>query len=157
MRTNRSLVHHLPRDIQPLHLGLKSTCGPAKARGWADSKFPFHSYYWRKVVTKQGPVFRDAVFPTRNDTWLQVSNVQRRWREIRADAGLDWVTPHTFRKTVATLISEELDPEVAAQQLGHTSSDIIRRFYISKPALAANASDLLERLADPNAAPQISE
>lgn len=99
----------------------------------------------------------DAVFPTRNDTWLQVSNVQRRWREIRADAGLDWVTPHTFRKTVATLISEELDPEVAAQQLGHTSSDITRRFYISKPALAANASDLLERLADPSAAPHAGD
>ena len=32
--------------------------------------------------------------------------MERRWRQIRKDTGLDWVTPHTFRKTVATLISE---------------------------------------------------
>jgi integrase len=36
----------------------------------------------------------DAVFPTRNGTWQQVNNVERRWRQIRRDTGLDWVT-HT--------------------------------------------------------------
>ncbi|GGD27093.1 hypothetical protein GCM10007231_28160 [Nocardioides daphniae] len=44
------------------------------------------------------------------------------------------------------MIAQELNPEVAAQQLGHTSSEITRRFYISKPDLAADASALLERL-----------
>ena len=39
----------------------------------------------------------DAVFATRNGTWHQVNNVERRWRQIRADAGLGWVTPHAFR------------------------------------------------------------
>jgi integrase len=27
----------------------------------------------------------DAVFPTRNDTWQQVTNVERRWRQDRKD------------------------------------------------------------------------
>ena len=40
----------------------------------------------------------DAVFTTRNGTWQQVNNVERRWRQIRNDAGLDWVTPGTFRQ-----------------------------------------------------------
>lgn len=46
----------------------------------------------------------DAVFATRNGTWPQVGNIERRWRTIQAASGFEWVTPHTFRKTVATLI-----------------------------------------------------
>jgi len=44
----------------------------------------------------------DAVFPTRNATWQQVNNVERRWREIRREAGLDWITTEHFRRGVAT-------------------------------------------------------
>lgn len=43
--------------------------------------------------------FLDAVFPTRNVTWQQVNNVERRWRQIRREAGLDWVTPEVFRRS----------------------------------------------------------
>lgn len=42
--------------------------------------------------------FLDAVFPTRNVTWQQVNNVERRWRQIRHDADLDWITPEVFRR-----------------------------------------------------------
>lgn len=40
----------------------------------------------------------DAVFTTRNGTWQQVNNVERRWRQIRKEAGLKWVTPGVFRQ-----------------------------------------------------------
>lgn len=43
--------------------------------------------------------FLDAVFPTRNVTWQQVNNVERRWRQIRREAGLEWVTPEVFRRS----------------------------------------------------------
>lgn len=43
--------------------------------------------------------FLDAVFPTRNVTWQQVNNVERRWRQIRRDAGLEWVTTEAFRRS----------------------------------------------------------
>lgn len=39
----------------------------------------------------------DAVFATRNGTWQQVNNVERRWRQVRSEAGLEWVTPNAFR------------------------------------------------------------
>lgn len=89
---------------------------------------------------------REAVFPTRNGTWQQVNNVERRWRQIRHGTGLDWVTPHTFRKTVATLISERVGAETASQQLGHSSPAITREFYISKPAMSADVAHLLDEL-----------
>lgn len=47
--------------------------------------------------------FLDAVFPTRNVTWQQVNNVERRWRQIRREAGLEWVTPDAFRRTSCEL------------------------------------------------------
>jgi len=99
----------------------------------------------RQGTTRENP--NDAVFPTRNGTWQQVNNVERRWRQVRKDTGLDWVTPHTFRKTVATLISERVGAETASQQLGHSSPAITREFYISKPAIAADVAHVLEDLA----------
>lgn len=42
--------------------------------------------------------FLDAVFPTRNVTWQQVNNVERRWRQIRREAGLGWITSDLFRR-----------------------------------------------------------
>jgi len=68
--------------------------------------------------------------------------VERRWRQIRKDTGLDWVTPHTFRKTVATLISERVNAETASQQLGHSSPAITREFSISKPTIAADVAQV---------------
>jgi hypothetical protein len=35
----------------------------------------------------------DAVFATRNGTWHQVVNIERRGRQIRKDTGFEWVTP----------------------------------------------------------------
>ncbi|TFC47505.1 site-specific integrase [Cryobacterium shii] len=104
----------------------------------------------RRTASPVNPI--DAVFSTRNGTWQQVNNVERRWRQIRQDTGLDWVTPHTFRKTVATLISERVNAETAAHQLGHSSPAITREFYISKPAIAADVARILEELARANPA-----
>ena len=71
--------------------------------------------------------------------------MERRWRQVRKDTGLEWVTPHTFRKTVATLISERVDAETASQQLGHSSPAITREFYISKPEIAADVAPRARR------------
>ena len=93
------------------------------------------------------PNEHDAVFATRNGTWHQVVNVERRWGQIRKDTGYEWVTPHTFRKTVATLISETMSSELASRQLGHSSSQVTRDHYIAKPAVSADLSTVLESLA----------
>jgi integrase len=58
------------------------------------------------------------------------------------------VTPHTFRKTVATLISEATTSELASRQLGHSSSQITRDHYIAKPPVSADLSALLQSLAE---------
>ncbi|MCA1781019.1 MAG: site-specific integrase [Intrasporangiaceae bacterium] len=117
-------------------------------------EFAVTMFLRRRSLAGDHPI--DAVFPTRNGTWQQVNNVERSWRQIRAGTGLEWVTPHTFRKTVATLISERVDTETASQLLGHSSPSITREFYVSKPAIAADVAHVLDELLgpDPEAAPE---
>ena len=98
----------------------------------------------------------DAVFPTRNGTWQQVDNVERRWRQIRKDTGLEWVTPHTFRKTVATLISEGSTPRPPRG----SSATPPRRSPVSSTspsrAIAADVADVLEELAESDDASSVA-
>lgn len=82
----------------------------------------------RKLVAADNP--HDAIFASRCGTWLSPNNVRRQWREAGADTDLAWVTPHTFRKTVATLIKEETDTKSAAAQLGHSSEEVTATYYI---------------------------
>jgi integrase len=105
----------------------------------------------RKVVAAGNP--NDAIFASRRGTWLSPNNVRRQWRQARADTDLGWVTPHTFRKTVATLIDREADTKSAAAQLGHASEEVTGTYYIEKPAVAPDVSEILEQLgADPTQA-----
>lgn len=96
---------------------------------------------------EQRPNHYNAVFATRNGTWHQVGNIERRWRTIRADTGFDWVTPHTFRKTVATLIDRLVDSDTAARVLGHSSDAITKEFYIEKDRTTPDVTHILQSLA----------
>lgn len=89
----------------------------------------------------------DAVFVTRNGTWVSAHNIRRAWRDIRSQAGLEWVVLHTFRKTVATMIEREFGATRAAGQLGHSNEAITTGFYVEKNKVTADSSVLLERLA----------
>jgi integrase len=75
----------------------------------------------------------------------------------RADTDLGCVTPHTFRETVATLIDKEADTKSAAAQLGHASEDVADTYYIVKPVLAPDVSDILERLGTDRDGPEPSD
>lgn len=95
----------------------------------------------------------DAVFITRNGTWHHSTNIQGRLRHIRllddyADvAVLRDVTPHSFRRTVATEIDEVYDAEAAMHHLGHTSKAITERHYINRKLVVPDYREATERLA----------
>ncbi|WP_018791316.1 tyrosine-type recombinase/integrase [Salinispora arenicola] len=98
----------------------------------------------RKLTAADNPL--DAIFASRVGTWFSPHNVRRQWRQARADTGFVWVTPHTFRKTVATLLDKEADTKRAAGQLGHATEQVTKKHYIEKPAVAPDSSDILEQL-----------
>lgn len=72
----------------------------------------------------------ELLFRTRNNTPHTTNNVRRRLRTILDEAGIGGVTPHAFRRTVATTIHRAGGIELASQTLGHTSQEITRIHYI---------------------------
>lgn len=64
-----------------------------------------------------------------------------------ADTGFEWVTPHTFRKTVATHIDRLVDSDTAARVLGHTPDATTKEFYIEKNRAAPDVTHILQSFA----------
>ena len=57
------------------------------------------------------------------------------------------VTPHSFRRTVATEIDEVYDAEAAMNQLGHTSKTVTERHYINRKLVVPDYREATKRLA----------
>jgi integrase len=105
----------------------------------------------RKVA--QPPNDLNAVFISRNGTWHYPTNIQGRLWHIRhldeyadLDALRD-VSPHSFRRTVATEIDEVYDAEAAMNQLGHTSKTVTERHYINRKLVVPDYREATKRLA----------
>ena len=88
------------------------------------------------------------IFFSRNGTPLTTNNIRRRLRAVLEEAGIEGVTPHSFRRTVATVLDRAGGADLAAEMLGHTSSKITKEHYI-EPDEAVNpvTAEILELLA----------
>lgn len=88
------------------------------------------------------------LFFSRNHTPLTTNNMRRRLRAVLADAGITGVTPHAFRRTVATVLDRASGAELAAELLGHTSSKITKEHYIEPDeSVDPVTAEILEALA----------
>ncbi|MCL2489501.1 MAG: site-specific integrase [Propionibacteriaceae bacterium] len=91
------------------------------------------------------------VFSSRNGTPLTMNNVRRQLRHVLDLAGIEGVTPHSFRRTVATAINDCADVELAAELLGHTDSKITIQHYIRRSEMVNPVTaDLLEKTFAPD-------
>lgn len=70
------------------------------------------------------------LFSTRAGTPHTTNNIRRRLREVTDGTGIRDVTPHKFRRTVATTINEVAGIHLAADLLGHTDPNITIQHYI---------------------------
>ncbi|MDR2973501.1 MAG: site-specific integrase, partial [Propionibacteriaceae bacterium] len=106
----------------------------------------------RLRLTSMADTSPDAlVFSSRNGTPLTMNNVRRQLRHVLAWSGIEGVTPHMFRRTVATTINQAADIDLAAELLGHVDPRITIQHYIRRdemvnPATAA----ILERALAPD-------
>ena len=80
------------------------------------------------AVAKDDP--EHLLFFSRNHTPLLTNNVRRRLRAALSGVEVRGVTPHSFRRTVATVLDRAGGAELAAEMLGHTSSDVTKEHYI---------------------------
>ncbi|MFC9352812.1 tyrosine-type recombinase/integrase [Arthrobacter sp. NPDC057013] len=92
----------------------------------------------------------NAVFATRNGTFVRPSNFRSDLRKANKAAGIhEKISPHRFRSTVSSEIAEYYRDEAAQQQLGHSSPETTRRHYIHRPEIVPDYSDGLKNVAPP--------
>jgi len=92
----------------------------------------------------------ELLFQSRDGTPLTTANVRRQLRHVLGDAGIRGVTPHLFRRTVATMVNDFASVDLAAELLGHTDPKITVMYYIRRselvnPATAALLDQALAR------------
>ena len=112
------------------------------------SRFAVDMLLRRKV--HQPPNELDLVFPSTTGTIKTPANLRRSFRDARAWAGFDWVVPHTFRKTVATLLDNEASTKTAASQLGHSAEAMTVKHYVQRAAESPDMSELLQKFNGPS-------
>ncbi|NOJ61007.1 site-specific integrase [Arthrobacter sp. 260] len=89
----------------------------------------------------------DAVFWSQNGTFMQPSSVRRSLRSALNAAGVEFdfkVTPHTFRKTVATLLAREAGKGAARSVIGHSKEETTDQYYIEPVTQVEDHRELIE-------------
>ncbi|MFJ4161783.1 site-specific integrase [Micrococcus luteus] len=84
------------------------------------------------------------VFPSATGTLWDPSSFRAQWRPAAVAIGFEWVTPHTFRKTVATRVADAEGLAAASAYLGHSSEAVTAGHYVER---AREAADMTAALA----------
>ncbi|GIM67992.1 hypothetical protein Pve01_89980 [Planomonospora venezuelensis] len=69
---------------------------------------------------------------SREGTPPTTANVRRQVRKVLGDAGIEGVTPHILRRTVATVVNEQASLNLASELLGHTDPKVTVEHYIRR-------------------------
>ncbi len=87
------------------------------------------------------------VFPDVLGGYRDRNNIEKDFRKVRAGTPYDWVVPHTYRKTVATLLDAGgLSARTIADQLGHSRISMTQDVYLGRRAVDAAAASALDTL-----------
>jgi integrase len=97
----------------------------------------------RRLATAPNLDLDALLFQSRDGTPLTTTNVRRQLRHVLGGAGIEGVTPHMFRRTVATAVNANANIELAAELLGHTDTKITVQHYIQRSELVNPATAAL--------------
>jgi integrase len=91
------------------------------------------------------------IFPNSRGGYLNASNLtNRHWVPFRKRAGYEWVTFHTFRKTVGTLLDDAgLSARQIADVLGHSHPSMTLNTYMGRGQENRASAEALDAL-DPS-------
>ncbi|HHY50619.1 MAG TPA: tyrosine-type recombinase/integrase, partial [Alphaproteobacteria bacterium] len=87
----------------------------------------------RSSLLRSGDTDPSALlFSTRVGTPHTPNNIRRLLRDVMDAAGIENVTPHRFRRTVATVVNDAQGALLASELLGHTDPRITMQHYIQR-------------------------
>jgi integrase len=77
---------------------------------------------------------------------MSLANMRRSLRAALPEH-LSWVTPHSFRRTVATVVRDALGAELAQQQLSHAKLATTEAHYLQRQTHGPDVRAVLDRYA----------
>lgn len=89
----------------------------------------------------EGPVFAN-----RDGGWMSLANMRRTLRAALPE-DLAWITPHSFRRTVATVVRDVHGPAFAQQQLSHAKLATTEAHYLQRQTRGPDVRAALEEFA----------
>ncbi|BBX67813.1 tyrosine-type recombinase/integrase [Mycolicibacterium psychrotolerans] len=72
------------------------------------------------------------VFANRDGGWISLANMRRSLRAALPEEMRTRITPHTFRRAVATVVRDALGSEKAQQQLSHAKLATTEKHYLQR-------------------------
>lgn len=88
------------------------------------------------------------VLTNRDGGWISSSNIASALREALAPhEHLRWVTPHSFRRSVATVVRDGLGVEAAQQQLSHAQLSTTEGHYVQRRTTGPDTRAVLDEWA----------
>ena len=106
----------------------------------------------------ENPRLDQPVFPDSRGGFRDPNNVSRDLREARGKE-MAWVTAHSFRKTLATILDEAgLSSRLVADQMGHARPSMTQDVYLGRKLVSPRVAEALEAVpAEPPTESQGSE
>lgn len=86
------------------------------------------------------------VFANRGGGWMSLTNMRRALRAA-LPPDLSWVTPYSFRRTVASVVRDALGAERAQQQLSHAKLATTEAQYLQRKTRGPDVRDVLDKYA----------
>lgn len=100
----------------------------------------------KRLATLSDTSLDALLFCSRNDTPLTPNNVRTKLKKVLALADIEGVSPHMFRRTVATAINAGGTIDLAAELLGHTDARITMQHYVRRNEMVdPTSADILEQ------------
>ncbi len=96
------------------------------------------------LLGETGPT--GPVFVSREGGWMSLANLRRALRAALPDE-LRRVTPHSFRRTVATVVRDDLGPALAQQQLSQSKLSTTEAHYLQRQTRGPDVRNTLDRFA----------
>ncbi|MGA7130968.1 MAG: tyrosine-type recombinase/integrase [Mycobacterium sp.] len=93
------------------------------------------------VAESDGPVFAN-----RDGGWMSLTNMRRSLRAA-LPADLSWMTPHSLRRTVATVVRDARGPAQAQQQLSHAKLATTEAHYLQRQTRGPDVRAVLDKYA----------
>lgn len=89
-----------------------------------------------------------TVLKNRNGGLLSLSNIRSSLREaLEPHPDLRWVTPHSFRRSVGTVVAKKMGIEAAQRSLGHVQRETTEKHYVERSTAGPDTRAALDEWA----------